>query len=70
MARRLKQFFFSLQLRDRFWARSGSYPMGTGGSFPSSRGVKLTIHFDPALRLRIVELYLHFPIRLHDMVLN
>jgi hypothetical protein len=36
--------------------------MGTWGSFPGSRGVELTTHFHPVPRLRMVEIYLHFPI--------
>jgi hypothetical protein len=35
-----------------------------------SRVVKLTSNFHLVSRLRMVELYLEFPIRLHGMVLN
>jgi hypothetical protein len=41
--------------------------LGTGLSIP---GVKLTTHLHLVLRARMVELCLHSPIRLHDMVLN
>jgi hypothetical protein len=41
--------------------------MGTGGCLP---GVKLTTHLHLAPRSRMVELYLHSPIHLHDVVLN
>jgi hypothetical protein len=40
--------------------------MGAGGSFP---GLKLTTHLH-LVTTRIVELYLHSPISLLDMVLN
>jgi hypothetical protein len=30
-----KSFFSTLQCSDRLWGHSDSYPMGTGGSFPS-----------------------------------
>jgi hypothetical protein len=33
-------------------------------------GVKLTTHLHLMSRLRVMELYLHSPIRLHDVVLN
>jgi hypothetical protein len=37
------------------------FPRGLSG-----RDVKLTIHLLPVLGSRLVELYLHYPIRLHD----
>jgi hypothetical protein len=43
------------------------------GLFPreiSGRGVKLTTHLHLVPRLRMVELYLHSPIRLYGMVLR
>jgi hypothetical protein len=42
-----------------------SSPMATGG-----RGVKLTTHHHLEPRSRIVELYLHSPVRLHGVVHN
>jgi hypothetical protein len=36
----------------------------------SGRGVKLTTHLHIVLKSRMVELNLHFPIRLHGVVLN
>jgi hypothetical protein len=50
-----------------------SYPRGYWGFFPEgeiSRGMKLTTHLSLSQRARIVELYLHSPIRLHGIVLN
>jgi hypothetical protein len=49
------------------------YPMGTGDSSPVCRaagGVKLTTHLHLVPRSRMMELYLHFPIRLDGVVLN
>jgi hypothetical protein len=54
-------------------AHPAPYPMDTGGLFPreySSWGVKLTTDLHPFPRLRMVELYLHCPTRLHSLVLN
>jgi hypothetical protein len=65
---------FSLIFSDQ--RRSGeqptSYIMGTGALSPrvNSRAVKLTTHFRLLPRSRIMELYLHYPIRLHRMVVN
>jgi hypothetical protein len=36
----------------------------------SDMSVKLTAHFHLVPRLRMVELYIHFPIRLHGVVFN
>jgi hypothetical protein len=36
----------------------------------TSRSMKLTIHLHLLPRLRMVELYLHSPIRFHGMMLN
>jgi hypothetical protein len=52
-----------------------SYPctMGTGGCFPRSKvagGMKLTTHFHPVLRLRMLEKIFLFPICLRNVVLN
>jgi hypothetical protein len=44
-------------------ARPASYIVGTGS-------VKLSTHLDLVPRLRMVELYLHTPIRLHGVELN
>jgi hypothetical protein len=46
--------FFSSQLAARFWCW----------------GVKLTTLFHQVPRLRMLELYYYFPIRLHGVVLN
>jgi hypothetical protein len=54
-------------------AYTDSYLMGTGGSFPRGKGgmdVKLITHLHLVLRARMVELYLHSPICLHDVMLN
>jgi hypothetical protein len=41
---------------------------GYWGLFP--RGVKLTTHLHLVLRLKMMELYLHSPVRLQGVVLN
>jgi len=44
--------------------------MGTGGSLPADEtlgGVKATTHLHLVLRLRCVELYIHYAIRLHNV---
>jgi hypothetical protein len=53
--------------------QTGSYTFGTRGSSPafkSGRCVKLTAHLHVMPRWRMVELYLHSPIRLSSIVLN
>jgi hypothetical protein len=53
--------------------RATSYPMGTEGSFPggkAARGVKLTTHLQLVRGQENVYLYIHYPIRLHGVVLN
>jgi hypothetical protein len=50
-----------------------SYPMGTEDSFPWGKvagGLKLTTNLHLVPRSRMVELYHHFPICLHGIVLN
>jgi hypothetical protein len=50
-----------------------SYTIGTGSSFPegkSGRGLKLATHLHLGLRSRMVELYLHSPIRLYGVARN
>jgi hypothetical protein len=54
-------------------AHPAFYPVGSGCSIPSGkivRGVKLTTLLRLVPRSRMVELYLHSPIRLHGVVLN
>jgi hypothetical protein len=54
-------------------AHPASYPVGTWGFFPggkSGKDVKLTTHLHLLPKSRMVELYLHSPIRLHGIVLN
>jgi hypothetical protein len=51
-------------------AHPTSYSMGTGGSFPGGKVVKLITHLHLLLRSRILELYLHSLICLNDIVLN
>jgi hypothetical protein len=51
-------------------AYPASYTKGTRGSFSgekSDRDVKLTTHLHPVLKLRMLELYLHFSTRLQDV---
>jgi hypothetical protein len=50
-----------------------THPMGTMGSFTkgkAARASQLTIHLRIVQRSRMVELFLHFPIRLNGVVLN
>jgi hypothetical protein len=54
--------------RNESGAQPASYSMGTDGY--NVRGVKLSIHFHPMPRSRMVELYLHFLIYLHGLMLN
>jgi hypothetical protein len=51
------RMFSSPRGRDRLWAHSSSYPMGTGGSFPAVKrpGVKLTTRLQLVLRSRKCE---------------
>jgi hypothetical protein len=51
---------------------SASYPIGTRGFFLSVKAtdVKLVNHLHLVPRLGMMELYLHFPIHLHGVVLN
>jgi hypothetical protein len=69
-----KRFFFSTQRPERLWGpHPDSHSMGTRGAFSerqSGLGVKLITHLTLVPRSRMVELYLHFPIRLHGVVLN
>jgi hypothetical protein len=54
-------------------AHSASCPMGTWASFPGSKAagaVKPITHLHLVLKSRTVKLYLHFPIRLHGIVIN
>jgi hypothetical protein len=54
-----------------FGAHPASRPVGNGGCFPESKAdVKLTTHLHLVPRSRLVELYLHFLMRLYGMVLN
>jgi hypothetical protein len=65
---------FSLQsVQTGSGAHLASFSVDTGGSFPGSvvvGGMKLTTHFHLVLRSRMVEIHLHSPICLHDIVLN
>jgi hypothetical protein len=72
-SRQGKIFFSFPHSPDRLEAHPASYPMGTGGSFSraeSGGGVKLTTHLHLVPRLRMVELYLHFLIYIHGVMLN
>jgi hypothetical protein len=54
-------------------ANPASYLAGIGGSFPwgtAARGLKLITHLSLMSGSRMEELYLHFPIRLHDVLLD
>jgi hypothetical protein len=66
-------FSFLHKVETSSGAKISSYRMDIGGSFPrgkSDGAVKLTTHLHLSPRSRIVELYLHFHISLHGLVLN
>jgi hypothetical protein len=69
----VKNFLFSTSSKTGSKARSASYPMGTEGFFP---GVKLLGREADHSRStstevkKKVDLYIHSPIRHHDVVLN
>jgi len=50
-------------------AHLASYPMGTGGSYTSSKAARREADHSPPCSA-VVELYLHFHIRLHGVVLS
>jgi hypothetical protein len=67
------RFFFSQQRPDRFWGPLSLLANGFRELFPwryRCRSVKLTTHLHLVPTSRMVELYLHSPIRLHDIVFN
>jgi hypothetical protein len=52
---------------------TASSTMGTGGALPGGetcQGMKLTNHFHLVTKSRMVEIYLHSPIRLHGIAFN
>jgi hypothetical protein len=56
-----------------FYSNQAPYPMGIGGNFlggEATGGVKLTTHLYLVPRSRMVELFLHFLIFLHGIVLK
>jgi hypothetical protein len=58
---------------DRLWDPPGLLANGYRGLFLkgySGRGVKLTTHLELVPNLRMVDLYIHSPIRLHGLVLT
>jgi hypothetical protein len=68
-----KSFFLLHSVQTDSGAHSAFYLMGIGGSFQGTKaaqGVKLTTYLCLVPRSRMVELYIHFPIRLHGVVLN
>jgi hypothetical protein len=66
-----KSFVSTAQCPDRLWGPPISYAMRTGGS---SQGLKWPVreayHLHLVPRSRLVELYLHSLMCLHDVVLN
>jgi hypothetical protein len=67
------RFFCIPQCPDRLWDPPSLLSNEYQGLFPgwySGWGVKLATHLHLVPRSRIVELYLHSPICLHDIVLN
>jgi hypothetical protein len=66
-------FFSSPPRLDRVWGSPSLLSNGYLGLFLrgwSSRSVKLTTHLPLVPGEECVELYLHFPIRIHDMLLS
>jgi hypothetical protein len=54
-------------------AHAASYPMGTRGSFPEGKAARHEADHSPPSRAKVkecVELYLHYPIHLHGVVLS
>jgi hypothetical protein len=73
IAGRGNRVFSSLQRLDRLWGETNLLYNGYWEFFlrgKSGRGVKLTTNFNTAPRSGVAELYLHFSIRLHGVVLN
>jgi hypothetical protein len=67
------RFFSSPQRADRLWSPSRLSSNEHRRRFlwrSSGRGVKLTTHLQLISKSRMVELYLHSPIRLHGVLLN
>jgi hypothetical protein len=67
------RFFSSSQRPDRIWGTPSILSNVYRRLFPRGlrdRGVKVTTHLDLLPRSEMVELYLHLPIFLHDIVLN
>jgi hypothetical protein len=70
---RIEIFLFSKASRPALGLNPCFYTSGTEGSFLEDKaadGMKLTTQLHLCPRIRIVELQLHYPIRLHGMVLN
>jgi hypothetical protein len=67
------RFFFLHSVQNGCKVHPVTYPMGNWAKFPEGKvegGVKLTIHLYLLPRSRMMELYLHSPVRLHGTVLN
>jgi hypothetical protein len=68
-----KSYFSPPQRPRRLWGPPKLLPNGYQGLFPrglSSCGVKYTAYLHLVPKSRMVELYLHSPIRIHFAVLN
>jgi hypothetical protein len=69
----VKKYFSLHSAQTSSGAHPASYRMRSAGIFmgeESGRGVKLTIHFNLMSQIRMVELYLHYPLRLQGLFLN
>jgi hypothetical protein len=69
---RTRDFSLLHSIQNGSWAYPASYPMGTESCIPGVRRQEREDNHTPHLvpRSIMLELYLHSPMRLHDVVLN
>jgi hypothetical protein len=68
-----RDFSVLYTVQTSFEAHPDSYTMDKGGSFPegkAARGLKLTVHFHLMQRSKMMELYVHSPIRFYGILLD